>query len=87
MASTTFGIREIQASEAKAKWSELLTDIERGETVIVMRQGKPIARILPEEDAKKIERVAAIARIRARMGSKRVNVDEIISSIHEGHGV
>ena len=41
-------MREVQASDAKAHFPQLLDDIERGETVIITRHGRPIARIVPE---------------------------------------
>jgi prevent-host-death family protein len=43
-------MREIQASEAKAHLPRLLDDVERGETLIITRHGKPVARIVPEPD-------------------------------------
>jgi prevent-host-death family protein len=43
-------MREIQASEAKAHLPSLLDDVERGETLVITRHGKPIARIVPEAD-------------------------------------
>ena len=44
-------ILEYQASEAKAKWAELLDEVERGRTVRITRHGKTIARVVPEADA------------------------------------
>ena len=40
-------MREIQASEAKAHLPQLLDDVERGETLIITRHGRAIARIVP----------------------------------------
>ncbi len=37
----------MQAREAKAKFSELLDAAERGETTLITRHGKPVARIEP----------------------------------------
>ena len=48
-------MREIQASEAKARLPSLLDAVERGETVIITRHGKPIARIVPEIDLRQAE--------------------------------
>jgi prevent-host-death family protein len=42
-------ILEYEASDAKAKWAELLDEVERGRTVRITRQGKAIARLVPEE--------------------------------------
>ena len=43
-------VMEYQASEAKAKWAELLDEVERGRTVRITRHGKTIARVVPEAD-------------------------------------
>ena len=83
-------MREIQASDAKAHLSRLLDDIERGETIIITRHGRAIARIIPEAHRRQREIGAALADIRElgkEIGRKDgpVSVEEIISSIHEGH--
>ncbi len=79
-------MREVQASEAKTHLPSLLDEVERGETIIITRHGRPIARIVPEADRRQAEIDAAIARIqerRARAG--RVTLDELLSARHEGH--
>ena len=40
-------ILEYQAADAKAKFAELLNEVERGRTVRITRHGKPIARLVP----------------------------------------
>lgn len=45
-------MREIQASEAKARLSQVLDEVERGETVIITRHGRAVARIIPEADCR-----------------------------------
>lgn len=42
-------MREVQASEAKTHLPRLLTDVERGETIVITRHGRPIARLIPAE--------------------------------------
>jgi prevent-host-death family protein len=42
-------MREIQASEAKIHLPQLLDDIERGETIVITRHGRAIARLIPED--------------------------------------
>jgi prevent-host-death family protein len=41
-------MREVQASDAKTHLPQLLDDVERGETIVINRHGRPIARIVPE---------------------------------------
>jgi len=78
-------MREIQASEAKTHLPRLLDEVERGETLIITRHGRAIARIVPEVDgqqAKINEAVEAIRSLRLRTG--RVEVDELLSARDEG---
>ena len=80
-----FSMRTIQASEAKTHLPELLDDIERGETLIITRHGRPIARIIPEIDrrAERTEQALAnIAQLRNRTG--RLSVKDILSARNEG---
>jgi prevent-host-death family protein len=48
-------MREIQASDAKARLSQLLDEVERGETIVITRHGRAIARIIPESDRRRRE--------------------------------
>jgi prevent-host-death family protein len=79
-------MREIQASEAKTKLPQLLDDVERGETLIITRHGKPIARLVPEEKSqqKTFDEVRAeLMELRKHTG--RATVAEILAWRHEGH--
>ena len=79
-------MREIQASEAKAHLPRLLDEVERGETIVITRHGRPIARIVPEADRRQVEAEAAIARIQARRAhTGRVTLGELLAARHEGH--
>ena len=59
-------MREIQASEAKTHLPQLLDDVERGETLIITRHGRPIARLVPERDRRQEEVDKAISSITLR---------------------
>ncbi|MEO8715049.1 MAG: type II toxin-antitoxin system Phd/YefM family antitoxin [Acetobacteraceae bacterium] len=79
-------MREIQASDAKARFAELLTEVERGETVVVTRHGRAIARIVPEEDQRRKEIDQAIEDIKElRKHTGKVTTKEILAWRHEGH--
>jgi prevent-host-death family protein len=41
-------MRSVQITEAKAKFSGLLAEVEAGETIRIMRRGRVIARLVPE---------------------------------------
>jgi len=58
-------MKTVQASEAKTRLLQLLDEVEAGETVLITRHGRPIARITPEADRRRAEVAAAIQRIRA----------------------
>lgn len=78
-------MREIQASKAKVHLPQLLDDVERGETLIITRHGRRIARIVPEVDRHQEEidkALAGIRELRARTG--RVTVSELLSARDEG---
>jgi prevent-host-death family protein len=78
-------MRAIQASEAKTHLPQLLDDVERGETLIITRHGRAIARIVPEVDRRQAETDQAIENIRQlRLRTGRVPVEELLSARDEG---
>ncbi len=79
-------MRHIQSADAKARLPQLLDEVERGESVVITRHGRPIARIVPERSKRKQEIDEARAIIEAmRKENGPITVEEILSSIHEGH--
>jgi prevent-host-death family protein len=79
-------MREVQASEAKTHLPRLLDDVERGETVIITRHGRAIARLIPEANRRQDELDRAIESIRAlRHHTGRITLAELLSTRHEGH--
>ena len=77
--------REVQASNAKTHLPRLLDEVERGETIIITRHGRPIARIVPEASQRQREIDDAIDDIRElAKHSGKITVDEILSLIREG---
>jgi prevent-host-death family protein len=58
---------EVGAFEAKNKLGSLLDRVERGEEIVITRHGKPVARLVPnEESADRSRARAAFERIRER---------------------
>jgi prevent-host-death family protein len=79
-------MREIQASDAKTRLPQLLDDVERGETLIITRHGRAIARIVPEVNRRQEEVDRALASIRElRKRTRKVSIQEILSVKEEGH--
>jgi prevent-host-death family protein len=78
-------VKEIQASEAKTHLLQFLNEVEQGETFVITRHGKPIARLSPEIKRDQARIDAAIARIQARRRKNgRITVKEILSARDEG---
>lgn len=78
-------MREIQASEAKTHLTQLLDDVERGETLIITRHGRPIARLVPEVNRRQAEIDKAIEAIETRRRlAARITVEEMLSARDEG---
>jgi prevent-host-death family protein len=79
-------MREVRASEAKTHLPRLLDDVERGETVIITRHGRAIARLVPDAHRRRGEVDRAIESIRAlREHTGRSTLAELLSARHEGH--
>ena|SRR5712691_7127983 len=65
------GATQVGAYEAKTKFSDLIARAEKGESFVVTKNGRPVARIAPMEDAQKIaEARAAGERLLAGMRAR-----------------
>ena len=75
----------LQLIEAKTHLPRLLDEVERGETLIITRHGRRIARIVPEVDRRQEEVDSAIGRITAlRSRATRISLAELLSARDEG---
>lgn len=74
--------KDVSAFDAKTRLPELLRATERGQRYLIRRRGKPVARLLPPEEAgnKLADLVADLAAIRKRVRGK---VD-VLKLIEEG---
>lgn len=79
-------MRKIQAPEAQRHLPRLLDEVKCGETIVITRHGRAVARLVPEADRRQAEIDQAIENIRA-LGKRtgRFTVDELLSARHEGH--
>lgn len=78
-------MRQIQASEAKARLAQLLDEVEAGEVVVITRHGRAVARIVPEPSRRQDEIDAAIRDIRnLRLQTGRMTIDELLAARDEG---
>jgi prevent-host-death family protein len=54
-------MREVGTLEARNSFSSLLERVERGEEITITRHGKPIAKLVPAEPTRDLERARAAA--------------------------
>ena len=81
-------MREIQATEARTRFAELLRDVEHGETVAITRHGKTIAHMVPARARERADREMAVNRFlewRAGRAPTGMTREEILAARHEGH--
>ena len=74
-----------QASEAKTHFLRILDDVERGESVLITRHGKTVARIQPETaiDPERVQRATeGMCALRQKIG--KLSLEEILSARDEG---
>ncbi len=70
-------------AEAKAHLSELVDRAEAGETVEIMRRGKPVARIMPLEKVVKKFDFDELARMTAGMTPQKQDAGEFIREMRD----
>jgi prevent-host-death family protein len=79
-------MREIQASEAKTRLLALLDEVEAGETVVITRHGRAIARLVPETEHRREAVRQAIAALKEfRRTMPKMDWSELYDARHEGH--
>ena len=66
---------QVNVGEAKTRLSELLAAVERGEEVIIARDGTPRARLAPIDPGE--QRQALVAKRRAFCGSLRGRIGDL----------
>lgn len=68
----------IGAYDAKARLSALLDRVERGEEIVITRHNRPIARLVPEGEARNVlagrKAVAALTRLREALTRRDVRL-------------
>ncbi len=77
-------MREVEAFEAKTHLSELLAAVEAGETVTIIRRGKPVARLIPvaPTQSKRSNVLQRASALRARIANP-MSRTEILSARDE----
>ncbi len=81
-------MREVQSTDAKARFAEILRNVEQGETIAITRHGKTVAHLVPARDQEQADRDAAVDRfleLRASWRPTGMTREEILAARHEGH--
>ncbi|MDY7092474.1 MAG: type II toxin-antitoxin system prevent-host-death family antitoxin [Acidobacteriota bacterium] len=78
-------VEVIRESEAKVRFSELLARAACGESFVITRHGRPMARLAPEATSSREKALAAAERLKALRGSiKGVTLEELCKDIRGG---
>jgi prevent-host-death family protein len=75
---------EVGAFEAKTHLSRLLKEVARGETIVITRHGRPIARLAPIEGSSRDDRRQAIAQLKELRKGQTLGGLSIRELIEEG---
>ena len=79
-------MESIGAFDAKTRLSELLARAEKGESFVITKHGRPVARLVPEGEGDRERAAAAGERLRKMRGTlKGVTVEDLQAARHEGH--
>ncbi len=79
-------MEEIGAYAAKTHFPKLLDRVSEGESVLITRRGKPVAKLVPAEDDHRKRAEAAVRRMEQRRREVvGASLEELIASVHEGH--
>ncbi len=79
---------EVQSTEARARWAELLQTVEQGDSIAITRQGKVIAYLTPAVQRRGDHHRAAVERFREYISSLSgpgMTVEEILEAKHADH--
>jgi len=74
----------VGAYEAKTHLSQLLDRVEKGESITILRHGKPVATLRPVEEAGQMSVAEAIEGLKALRKKQRLDGISIKELIEEG---
>lgn len=77
--------KQVGMFEAKTHFSALIEDAVAGKTTVITKRGKPVAKIVPTEEARRERARLAVERLRAMRGVLKLAPGETIRDlIYEG---
>jgi prevent-host-death family protein len=79
-------VKKIQSSEAKTHLLRLLDEVESGESFVLTRHGRAVARLVPEADRRAGATEKALVALQ-KIGRKlpMLTLADIMSGRHDGH--
>jgi prevent-host-death family protein len=83
-------MREVCSSELQSQLVDLLDDVEAGETVVITRDGKPVARLVPATSSAEAVRpfgkdaIEELKAWRKTLPPTGMTIDDILSARQEG---
>ncbi len=83
-------MRDVKATDAKARLAELLRQVEGGETIAITRHGKTVAHLIPAQTgalARRREAMDRFMRARSQWKPTGMSRDEVLAARHAGHRV
>ena len=79
-------MEEIGAFEAKTHLSQLLARVAEGESFLITKHGKPMARLVPDDRRSREKIESAAERLRGLRGvMKSGGLEALLEARHEGH--
>jgi prevent-host-death family protein len=76
-------MKHVNLADAKARLSELVALAEAGESIEIIRRGKPVARLVPTEQPKKKVDVEALRALASRIPWQDQSAAEFIREMRE----
>lgn len=73
-------MKSVGVYDAKTHFAKLLDEVERGETVVITRHGRPVARLIPMKDSPRTvdETIAAIREFSRGRKLEGITIRELI---------
>ncbi len=76
-------MKAVSVAEAKARLSELLDRVERGEEIVISRRGHPVAKLSVLTTAKKPIDLKALADFRASLPTSKTKAGELTRKMRD----
>lgn len=76
-------MKHVNLADAKARLSELVDRAEAGETVEIVRRGKPAARLSPPRPVKAVVDVAALRALARRLPRQRASAARAVRAMRD----